>query len=303
MEKINQHIEKLLAYHDYVVVPGLGGFVVQHQSAEIHHDSITAPHAAIGFNPLMLHSDGLLAIEVARAEEVSYRQAMEMIAEEIDSLKARISSDKSLKFGNLGHLILNDDNSVTFQPFVQASFLSQNLGLPNLKVSPLKNQLKIPKKHINFVLPKARSFKYAAAAVLILGMLTISTQVNDTRKYNYAEMLTLPEMTLKSIEADIKQNESLELVANLTENDKTIVETKSPYQFHVVVASLGTEKAAESYCKVLLDDNFTEAHILSSAKLYKVILQSFEEKEVAIRFMQNLRKTDNRFETAWVMCE
>jgi len=33
--KINQHIEKLLAYHDYVVVPGLGGFVVQMQSASI----------------------------------------------------------------------------------------------------------------------------------------------------------------------------------------------------------------------------------------------------------------------------
>ena len=303
MEKINQHIEKLLAYHDYVVVPGLGGFVVQHQSAEIHQDIIIAPHAAIGFNPLMLHSDGLLAIEVARSEEVSYRQAMDIIAEEIDSLRAQISADKSLKFGNLGHLNLDDDNSLTFEPSQQASFLSQNLGLPNLKISQLKKVNKAPKKHINFVLPKARSFKYAAAAVFIVGMLTISTQVNDTRKYNYAEMLSLPEMTLKSIEADIKQNESLELVANLTENDKTIVETQSPYQFHVVVASLRTQKSADSYCKVLLDDNFTEAHILSSPKLYKVILQSFEEKDVAISFMENLRKTDNRFETAWVMCE
>ena len=133
-------------------------------------------------------------------------------------------------------------------------------------------------------------------------MLTISTQVNDTRKYNRAEMLTLPEITLKSIEADIKQNESLELIANLAASAETVVEAK-PYEFHVVVASLRSQKAAETYCKVLLDNNFAEAHIINSAKLHKVILQSFEKKDEAINFMENLRKTDNRFETAWVMCD
>lgn len=302
MEKINQHIEKLLAFHDYVVVPGLGGFVVQLQSAEIHTDSIIAPHATIGFNPLMLHSDGLLAIEVARAEGVSYRKAMEIIAEEIDALKVKIVLDKSLKFGNLGNLYLDNDKSITFQPTEQPIFLSQNLGLHNLKVSQLKKEIKENKKHIQFTLTKAKSFKYAAAAVFLVGMLTISTQVNDTRKYNRAEMLTLPEITLKSIEADIKQNESLELIANLAASAETVVEAK-PYEFHVVVASLRSQKAAETYCKVLLDNNFAEAHIINSAKLHKVILQSFEKKDEAINFMENLRKTDNRFETAWVMCD
>lgn len=301
MEKINQHIEKLLAYHDYVVVPGLGGFVVQYQSAEIKDDRVMAPRAAVGFNPLMLHSDGLLAIEVARAEEVSYRKAMEIIAEEVELFRTKILVEKSLKFGNLGYFNYDTDKSITFEPSEQLSFLPLNLGGHDLKISQLKKDHKGQNKYIKLI-PKVRSFKYAAAAVILFGMLTISNRVSDTRKYDSAEMLSLPEMTLKSIEADIKQNESLEIVAELTGNEKSIVEAES-YQFHVVVASLRTQKSAETYCKTLLDDNFTEAHILNSAKLYKVILQSFEVKDEAITFMENLRKTDSRFETAWVMCD
>ena len=72
VEKIYQHIEKLLAYHDYVVVPGLGGFVVQQQFACVYDDVLFPPSAVIAFNPLMNHSDGLLAIEVARAEGVTF---------------------------------------------------------------------------------------------------------------------------------------------------------------------------------------------------------------------------------------
>ena len=83
MENLSQHIEKLLAQHDYVVVPELGGFVVQKQSAEILEDKILAPCATIGFNPLMLHGDGLLAIEISRSRKLSYRQAMEFVQKEV----------------------------------------------------------------------------------------------------------------------------------------------------------------------------------------------------------------------------
>jgi CCDC81-like prokaryotic HU domain 1 len=90
VEKIYQHIEKLLAQHDYVVVPNLGGFVVQTQSAMFFSDHITPPQSSIGFNPLMHHSDGLLAIEIARTEGISYRAAIEAIDSEIDIIKKRL---------------------------------------------------------------------------------------------------------------------------------------------------------------------------------------------------------------------
>ena len=87
MENISKHIEKLLAQHDYVVVPDLGGFVVQHESAQILPDMIIPPLSTIAFNPLMLHADGLLTIEVSRSEQISYRNAADFIRKEVEKKK------------------------------------------------------------------------------------------------------------------------------------------------------------------------------------------------------------------------
>ena len=57
----------------YRRVTGLYHFAV------LFPDRITPPQSTIGFNPLMHHSDGLLAIEIAKTEGISYRAATELI--------------------------------------------------------------------------------------------------------------------------------------------------------------------------------------------------------------------------------
>ena len=116
MEKFCQHIEKLLAQHDYVVVPNLGGFVVQIQSASLFSDHITPPLSTIGFNPLMHHADGLLAIEIARSEKVSYRMAMEYIEKQVEQLKADLQSNGNISVGNLGTFHRNKPGDLFFTP-------------------------------------------------------------------------------------------------------------------------------------------------------------------------------------------
>jgi hypothetical protein len=114
MAKINQHIEKLLAYHDYVVVPGLGGFVVQHQSAKITAGHISAPTATVGFNSLMQHADGLLAIEVARAEGITYRKAVEIIESEVKEFKNQLLKSTPHQLGNLGFVFAQRKRKPSF---------------------------------------------------------------------------------------------------------------------------------------------------------------------------------------------
>ncbi len=103
-----QHIEKLLAQHDYVVVPELGGFVLQNQSAVILPDRIVPPLATISFNPLMHHADGLLAIEIARTEGISYRAAMEYLEREVNEIRLKLNTQNFLEIGNLGTLQKNE---------------------------------------------------------------------------------------------------------------------------------------------------------------------------------------------------
>ncbi|MGB4413614.1 MAG: SPOR domain-containing protein [Paludibacter sp.] len=302
MGKINQHIEKLLAYHDYVVVPGLGGFVVQMQSASIFADRIIAPLASVGFNPLMHHADGLLAIEIARSEGITYRKAMEIIESEVESIKDELAASKSYQFGNLGLLSQNENGAIIFVPSSRIGFLPGNIGLIDLYVSERQLNTNSGSRKISFVLPTARTFRYAAAAALLFGMLMISPQVNDVRRTDSADLVSLSAFKPMNV------NPSSEIISSCpqlvrTELANGMIQNNDSDLYHVVVASLPTRQSAENYCQTLKSENFECAHVLSPIKSYRVSIQSFVDRDEAIRYMENLRKSDSRFETAWVLCK
>ena len=302
MAKINQHIEKLLAYHDYVVVPGLGGFVVQHQSARITAGHISAPIATVGFNSLMQHFDGLLAIEVARAEGITYRKAVEIIESEVKEFKHQLLQFTHFQLGNLGLFSLNENGSLHFVPCTKVDFLPLNIGINELFVSELERKIEKETKKISFVLPTAKTFRYAAAAVLLSAMLMISPQMNDVRRAETADLLSLS-MLKPTIETPA--NSAPVLCPELAETKLPdgIVQNNDSNLYHVVVASLPTQLSADKLCESLKKENFECAHVLKPAKSYRVSIRSFAEKAEAIAFMENLRASDERFETAWVLCK
>lgn len=302
MAKINQHIEKLLAYHDYVVVPGLGGFVVQHQSAKITAGHISAPTATVGFNSLMQHADGLLAIEVARAERITYRKAVEIIESEVKEFKNQLLKSTPHQLGNLGFFSLNENGSLHFVPCTKVDFLPLNIGLNELFVSELERKAEKEAKKISFVLPTAKTFRYAAAAVLLTAMLMISPQMNDVRRAETADLLSLSVLkpTVKIVVNDTlvlcpERSETMLSDGSVQNNDSNL--------FHVVVASLPTQLSAEKLCESLKKEKFECAHVLKPVKSYRVSIRSFAEKAEAIAFMENLRASDERFKTAWVLCK
>lgn len=170
MEKFYEHIERLLAQHDYVVIPNLGGFIVQIQSARILSDRIAPPHATIGFNTLMSHADGLLAIEISRTEQISYRKAVELIDNEVENIKIRLKATGSVIIGNLGILQKNDIGSLTFSPIYKSNFLPQNLGLSDLYVKTKESQIANENRKVVITMPSSRIIKYAAAAMLFFGL-------------------------------------------------------------------------------------------------------------------------------------
>jgi hypothetical protein len=71
----------------------------------------------------------------------------------------------------------------------------------------------------------------------------------------------------------------------------------------VVVASLPQKDMAYRYCEELKSKNYECAHVLKPVKTYRVVIQSFHHKQEAIEFMEKLRKTDEQFSSAWVLCK
>ncbi len=299
MERFCEHIEKLLAQHEFVVVPNLGGFVVQHQTAQIFSDRIKAPLDTIGFNPLMLHADGLLAIEIARIRQISYRLAMEYIDKEVESIKFKLNTSGNVRLANLGTLQKNASGNLLFQPSEISGFLPQNLGLTDLYVSERNENSGEEAKKITFTLPSARTFRYAASILLILGLFAVTNRVSDVKRSDSADLSTLsfvnsPKTTIQPV---------IPPAIDSTKLASTELQLPDSFRYHVIVASLPTQRSADKFCNSLVAEQFTTAHVLPPVKTYRVAIQSFSDKQEAIRYMENLRLTDHQFETAWVLCK
>jgi nucleoid DNA-binding protein len=304
VEKIYDHIEKLLGHNEYVVIPGLGGFVLQQQPATIVDNKIIAPRKVISFNALMHHADGLLVIEIARTERISYRLAQELLQRETEIFKQQLQTNGSFTFGNFGTFHLTVEGNIAFVPNTQAAFIPSNFGLTDLQLPDYS------KKQIHLIPTKQKSLtvksvmRYAAIFALLLSMLFITEQRPTNPNAQSAAILSLSKLTSAAkiqIQTDsivvsdtTKQQTQQFLEAEITDNSEA---------YHVIVASLPTQQSAENYCKRLNELNFPTAKVLEPVKTYRVAIKSFTEKEEAIRFMENLRITDERFSTAWVLCK
>jgi hypothetical protein len=294
VEKFSDHIEKLLAQHEYVVVPGLGGFVVQHQSAKILDDCIFPPLDTIGFNPLMLHADGLLAIEISRTQKISYRQAMEYIQHEVENIHIKLNISSNVQLGNLGMIQKNNQGNLLFQPVPTCGFLPQNLGLSEIYASEKKKKSVAENRKVTITLPSNRTFRYAATILLIIGLFAIAPRVTDVKNSNSANLASLN--FVNSI------RNTTPLTVDSTKLLKKSEISSDSLRFHVIVAGLPGRTGAEKYCSFLQNENFQTAHVVQTKKYFLVAIQSFNSKTDAINYMQKLRSSDDEFEFAWVLC-
>ncbi len=300
MEKFFQHIEKVLAQHDYVVVPNLGGFVLQTKSSVLFSDRITPPLDTISFNPLMHHADGLLAIEIAKTEGLSYRMSVELIDIEVEKIITKLKSKGNVQFGNLGFLQQSETGNIQFTPIEKAEFLPQNFGLTDIYVTARDIQKHHGGRKVTFTLPSTRIYKYAVAGMLIFGLIFVTPKVNDMRQTETANIASISIVNRNVISTEIKNS----IVATVQTTDSIFNRTNVTelQNYHVIVASLQSQKKADNFCKVLIEARFLSARVLPPSKIYRVAIQSFINKDEAIQYMINLRKTDKRFETSWVLC-
>ena len=273
------------------------------QSAQILSNYITPPLATIAFNPLMHHADGLMAIEIARSEQISYRVAMEYINKEVQEFKQNLKLYGSCQFGNLGVFHQNETGTLTFSPLAKADFLPINFQLSDIHISPKEAQ-----KKISITLHSTRLFKYAAIAMIAVGLFAISPKATDTRQSNNAGLIptSFPaNHTGIHQEKSVSQKQEIDSTKSITKNAVTTpgkATTKTANNFYVIVASSSTKESAERYCKELAANGFPDSQVLPPAKTFRVAVQSYSNREEAVEYMEKLRETDSQFESAWVLC-
>lgn len=304
MEKLYVHIEKLLGCNEYIVVPGIGGFVLQQQPASIIDDRIIAPRKVISFNALMHHSDGLLVIEIARTERISYRKAQELLHHETELFKHQLHSNGSFVFGNFGTFHITDESNFVFVPNIEAAFIPSNYGLNDLQLpdySKKQHQLEPTKQKLHSV---KSIMRYAAVVALLISMLFISERHPAYPDAQSAAIVSLSKLTWAA-KKQVQTDSALicDTTLQLTKDSVKSVITINTEAYHVIVASMPTLHSAENYCQLLTEMNYPTAKVLEPVKTYRVAIKSFADKEEAIQYMEKLRTTNKVFETAWVLCK
>lgn len=281
MDQLTSHIEKLLVNHNFVIIPGLGGLVVQEESASLDGDFIHSPRAQVGFNPKMNQQDGLLTLALSRSLKISFREAEQKVADLVKEAISRMNGGHAITLGNLGTLSIRDDR-FRFEPELENYILPSNLAMVSYRLR--KNSKTVPL--IQYSTPGW--IKYAAAAVIFISLFFTSGSLNKHQSIQTANISNIPFVTLKDFVVT-------------AEKPAPAAKDLSSKPFHVVVAAFYSPAIAEKHCKLLQEKQFSDAFVIAGTKTNKIVANSFESYSEAITYMKQLRASDKAFKDAWVL--
>ena len=291
MEKTILYIESLLIRNDYVIIPELGGFVVQAQSAQISSNGITPPLSYVGFNARMNNNDGLLATEILRSENISYREANKRIEAQVEQIKNELYRRNKVEIGKLGYLYLNKEQQISFTSSQEYYFLPSNFGFKTLHA---QQREKNEEKKIIFALPSKNVFRYAAVILALFGIFFTSPKIGNSEISSFAGInnpLVLFESTTNTIVRNKVEAEEI-VVQEITINHSK--------EYHIIVSCLPNIKSAEHYCELLKAKHYDNVRILPSSKTNRIAVESFSDKETATLYLKRLRKSNKEFKDAWL---
>ena len=96
--QLETYISDLLYRYDCVTVPEFGAFLSQRVSATVHNttNAFYPPKKMLSFNEQIQTNDGLLARYIADAENISFEDALALIAREVKSLKSLLTEGNTV---------------------------------------------------------------------------------------------------------------------------------------------------------------------------------------------------------------
>lgn len=311
MDNIIKHIETLLGRYDYAVVPGLGGFFIQQKNSSIQGETLLPPMATIGFSSLMSEPDAILTIEMTRAENISFRDAEQRLSQSVQQLKTTLLDQGRADVGRLGTLIMRE-GVMTFTPSSYLGFLPINYGLKPVHCTVMEthNEENDGRRVITIKLPTRRTVvRYAAVGLLLLGL---SFSVPTITHYTKSEGAFRPLQQIKTYltphtaptDADEVQLPPLTLPAPTpfviqepTTHRVSSVET--PKDYHVVVATLQSERDANRMVKMYARD-FDKIEVVGNGKWKRISAASFETEGRAYQYLREIKRDYPQFQDAWV---
>ena len=321
MLALKPHIESLLLEHECVIIPGFGGFIAEMQPAGYHVGSkrFYPPFKAINFNNKLTHNDGLLCQQIMKTTGTDFAGAKWFIDDAVKDFKTKLA-DKPQVVSGIGEFSLLHDGRISFRQSNQTSLSKAAFGLGGFYFPEIKSQNE-EKPVLSTVeprvIPMQRSFmRYVStvAAVIAMFLFVLPTSVHD-KKMETATLVPLfdtvkktavtassPDTVAIALNPD-DNTEVAEIEQNNTVLEKAEVEVVMlpEKQYHIIIGSLPSKQSAIDFVNRKCKGLFPEYTIIESNGRFRVSIKTFNSKEDALPYLNEIRKQNSVFADAWLL--
>jgi len=319
MQDINKYISGLLFIHDCVILPGFGGFVTNYHSAEHNEMSNTfyPPKKDVLFNKHLTYNDGLLINYLAKNYNISYKEAAQLIKDEVQKAWIELDKGRKVHFDGVGIFGYDENRNMVFTPEDSENFLTDAYGLSSFRFPPLNYQKSarnvIPlynqTQHMNEGAKKTLKWAAAAVAVAFVTVLALipyqkNNSLEQTAGYNFDSTSDKPIETVHSampcdtnvVEViDQKTDKRLALFYTEESADLEKKQDTEGFIFYIIGASYKDESNAKEHANLFKQKGF-KASVIKVDDLYRVSLCNFDNKVNALHELRRIRneeKNDN----------
>ena len=305
--RLETYISDLLYRYNCVTIPGFGAFLTQRVSAKIHETTHTLypPKKVLSFNEQLQNNDGLLANYIAEVNKIPYLVAVEKIAKHVKSIKSYLVGGETITFQNIGELLLNNEGKIIFNPSYSINYLTDAFGLSHFNASYVqrdvyKMEAEILEDKIPVIItPEKRStgwFKYAAAAVIVLG-LTGFGAANYYSSQIENQNLIAEEDAKAQIEAKVQ--EATFVISNPLPTATFSIE-KQTGNYHIVAGAYRVEANSDKKVNQLRELGYKARKIGANRYgLHEVVYSSYDNRSEAQRALYQIRRDHNN--DAWLL--
>ncbi len=331
--KIKDYIKELLATNQGVILPGLGGFISEYESAafDVNENKFLPPSKKISFKPEFSYQDSLLLDYIYKKEKIDKEKAKKLIDDFIKEVKQNLKKGEKIEFPEIGTLTQNAKGQILFIQNKESNLLTDSFGLTsvNAKKSIIEPTRIKPAK-------QKRSYKklLIIGSSVIIFLILIAAGWFFTNGYkdfsifsssdsNYVTVQTeenrLKEITERNLDSIAKADSIKALIVHSIDNntDKKDAlyyqepknparptgkeETKQKYsEFHIIAGSFKKMENAEKFANELRKKGYKPKIINSGQNLIRIAIYTYSSETEALTKLYNLRET-SEIKSVWIL--
>ena len=288
-------IIELLHKNDCVIVPGFGAFVLKSKAASIKGNEFVPPSKYVSFNSMLKENDGLLVKYISEIRKISYKKALIVLEDEVNSLNKKLSKDLLVEIPSLGIFELKNENTLYFNPDLSVNYDNSSFGLKSFLKKPI---LQVVKKETplvsNYLLRNAAIF-ISVIGLSYFGYFNYNNYIDNEKLKNIA---IAHDQILKNVQAATFNLGELPAI-NLNVTAPLIKD--NPIYFSVISGSFRSKLNAQKQLNTLISQGYQASFTSLNPKgLFRVASARLKTRNEAVNLISNIK---NKGVDAWLLIE